>query len=439
DRYLPDKAIDLIDEAGSKARLQYTQLPPEIKEKEEELENLIKEKETAISHQEYEKAARLRDKEREMRKNIEEMKKKWREKRESFYPTVTEEDIAQVVSRWTNIPVTRLTEKEQEKLLRMEEELHKRVIGQDEAIHAISQAIRRSRTGLKDPKRPIGNFIFLGPTGVGKTELARALAEFLFGDENALVRIDMSEYMEKFSVSRLIGAPPGYVGYEEGGQLTEKIRRRPYSVVLLDEIEKAHQEVFNILLQIMDEGVLTDSLGHKVNFKNTVIIMTSNVGARLISKGKSLGFLVQEDAQTDYKSIKETILEEVKKIFNPEFLNRIDELIVFHPLSREDMKKILDLLIEKVRKKLVEQGFTLELSEQAKEFLLEKGFDPNYGARPLQRTIQKYIEDAIAEEILSKNIIQGTPSKPTEIFAEYNAENKNLVFFTKHSSRAVKS
>ena len=439
DRYLPDKAIDLIDEAGSKARLQTAHIPPEIKEKEEDLENLIKEKENAISHQEYEKAARLRDKEREMKKNIEEMKKKWREKRESFYPTVTEEDIAQVVSRWTNIPVTRLTEKEQEKLLRMEEELHKRVVGQDEAIHAISQAIRRSRTGLKDPKRPIGNFIFLGPTGVGKTELARALAEFLFGDENALVRIDMSEYMEKFSVSRLIGAPPGYVGYEEGGQLTEKIRKRPYSVVLLDEIEKAHQEVFNILLQIMDEGVLTDSLGHKVNFKNTVIIMTSNVGARLISKGKSLGFLVQEDAQTDYKSIKETILEEVKKVFNPEFLNRIDEMIVFHPLTRQDMKKILDLLIERVQKKLKEQGFTLELSEQAKEFLLEKGFDPNYGARPLQRTIQKYVEDAIAEEILSKKITQGTSNKPTEIFAEYDPENKKLIFFSKHSSKAVKS
>ncbi len=439
DRYLPDKAIDLIDEAGSKARLQTTHLPLEIKNKEEELENLIKEKESTILHQEYEKAARLRDKEREMKKNIEDMKKKWREKREVTRPTVTEDDIAQIVSRWTNIPVTKLTEKEQEKLLRMEEELHKRVIGQDEAINAISKAIRRSRTGLKDPKKPIGNFIFLGPTGVGKTELARALAEFLFGDENALIRIDMSEYMEKFTVSRLIGAPPGYVGYEEGGQLTEKIRKRPYSVVLLDEIEKAHQDVFNILLQIMDEGNLTDSLGHKVSFKNTVIIMTSNVGARLISKGKSLGFLVQEDAQTDYKSIKETILEEVKKVFSPEFLNRIDEMIVFHPLSRHDMKKILDLMIEKVRKKLKEQGFTLELSEQAKEFLLEKGFDPKYGARPLQRTIQKYVEDAIAEEILSKNIVQGTPTKPTEIFAEYSEESKKLTFFALYSSKVVKS
>ncbi|MDI6641107.1 MAG: ATP-dependent Clp protease ATP-binding subunit [Elusimicrobiota bacterium] len=431
DRYLPDKAIDLIDEAGSKARLQITQTAPEVKRQEVELEKIVKDKEVAIAKQEYERAAKYRDKEREMKRLIEEMKKKWREKISAVVPTITKEDIAMVVSKWTNIPVTQLTKEEQERLLYMEKELHNRIVGQDEAIKAISQAIRRSRTGLKDPKKPIGCFIFLGPSGVGKTELARALAEFLFGDEQALLRIDMSEYMEKFSVSRLIGAPPGYVGYEEGGQLTEKIRRRPYSVILLDEIEKAHQDVFNILLQIMDEGILTDSLGHKVNFKNTVILMTSNVGARFISRGKALGFLAQEDLQSDYKSMKETLTEEVKKVFNPEFLNRIDEIIVFHPLTREDMRKILDLMIFKVDKKLREQGLTIVLSEQAKEFLLEKGFDPSSGARPLQRTIQNFVEDAIAEEILSKKILLGTSSELTEIYVEFDPENKKLMFTQK--------
>jgi len=439
DRYLPDKAIDLLDESGSRARLQVTQVTPQIKEKEQELEKIIKDKEIAISNQEYELAARLRDKEREMRKNIEELKKKWREKRDSIRPVVTSDDIAFIVSKWTNIPVTRLTEKESDKLLHIEEELHKRVIGQDEAISVISQAIRRSRTGLKDPKKPIGSFMFLGPTGVGKTELAKALAEFLFGDESALIRIDMSEYIEKFSVSRLIGAPPGYVGYEEGGQLTEKVRRKPYSVILLDEIEKAHQEVFNILLQIFDDGVLTDSLGHKVNFKNTVIIMTSNVGARLISKGKSLGFLVQEDAQSNYQSIKEIVTEEVKKVFNPEFLNRIDEIIVFHPLTKDDMKKILELMLSRVEKKLIEQGFSISFSEKAKDYLLDEGFDPNYGARPLQRTIQKHVEDAIAEEILKKNFIPGTSSNPVVINIDYDDVNKSLIFNEKILHKPVKN
>ncbi|MBU0951813.1 MAG: ATP-dependent Clp protease ATP-binding subunit [Elusimicrobia bacterium] len=430
DRYLPDKAIDIIDEAGSRARLQVSQVTPEIKEKEEELEAVIKDKESSISKQAYEKAARLRDKEREMKRAIEEMKKKWREKRDAIFPPVTEDDIAYVISKWTNIPITRITEKEQERLLKMEDELHGRVIGQDEAIRSISQAIRRSRTGLKDPKKPIGSFIFLGPTGVGKTELARTLAEFLFGDDTALIRIDMSEYMEKFSVSRLIGAPPGYVGYEEGGQLTEKVRRRPYAVVLLDEIEKAHAEVYNLLLQIFEEGNLTDSLGHKVSFKNTIIIMTSNVGARLISKGKALGFLVQEDSQRTYVSIKDTILEEVKKTFNPEFINRIDDMIVFHPIGKPEMKKILDLLLERVKIKLEKQGLTIELSETAKEFLLENGFDSNYGARPLQRTIQRHLEDAISEDILSKNVVAGPAGNLTKIYADFDQENKKIKFIS---------
>lgn len=432
DRYLPDKAIDLIDEAGSRARLQSTMLPSQFKEKEIEIQKVAKEKEMAISAQEYEKAARLRDKEKELRRNLEEAKKKWREKKNSYFPQVTEEDIANIVSKWTGIPTQRLTEKESEKLLHMEGELHKRVIGQDEAIRVISQAIRRSRTGLKDLKRPIGGFIFLGPTGVGKTELARALAEFLFGNEEALIRIDMSEYMEKFSVSRLIGAPPGYVGYEEGGQLTEAVRRKPYSVVLLDEIEKAHAEVFNILLQILDEGILTDSLGHRVNFKNTIIIMTSNVGARLISKGKALGFLVQEDSLRDYQTMKETVMEEVKKTFNPEFLNRIDEIVVFHPLSREDMRKILDLMLNRVGMKLTEQGYEIELSEPAKDFLLEKGFDPNYGARPLQRTIQRLLSDSLAEEILAKKF-----ASPSKIYIDFDSGEKKLTFAGKLSKDKV--
>ncbi len=432
DRYLPDKAIDLIDEAGSRARLQSTVLPSQFKEKELEILKITKEKETAITQQEYEKAARLRDKEKELRKNLEELKKKWREKRNIIIPTVTAEDIATIVSKWTGVPTQRLTEKESERLLHMEDELHKRVIGQDEAIKVISHAIRRSRTGLKDFKRPIGSFIFLGPTGVGKTELARTLAEFLFGNEEALVRVDMSEYMEKFSVSRLIGAPPGYVGYEEGGQLTEAVRRKPYSVILLDEIEKAHAEVFNILLQIFDNGILTDGLGHKVNFKNTVVIMTSNVGARLISKGKALGFLVQEDSLRDYQTMKETVMEEVKKTFNPEFLNRIDEIVVFHPLSREDMRKILELMLNRVKSRLTEQGYEIELSEPAKDFLLEKGFDPSYGARPLQRTIQRLLSDPLAEEILAKKFVS-----PSKIHVDFSPEEKRLTFAGKLSKDKV--
>ncbi|MDD5687685.1 MAG: ATP-dependent Clp protease ATP-binding subunit [Elusimicrobia bacterium] len=423
DRYLPDKAIDLLDEAGSRVHLKTTSFPPEFKEIEVEIGNVVIEKDKAVNSQEFEKAAKLRDKEEMLRGNLIEEKKKWRQNMNHIKPSITEEDVASIVSKWTNIPLMKLTEKESERLLKMEDELHGRIIGQDEAVSSISHAIRRTRTGLKDPKKPIGTFIFLGPTGVGKTELAKVLAEFMFGQEDALVRFDMSEYMEKFSVSHLIGAPPGYVGYEEGGHLTDQIRRKPYSVILLDEIEKAHPDVLNIMLQIMDTGILTDNLGHKVSFKNTIILMTSNIGARLISKGKSLGFLVQEDAQKDFSSMKETIMEELKKAFNPEFLNRLDDIIVFHPLEKEHMRKILDLMLEKVSKKTKQQGFVIEVSESAKNFLLEKGFDSQYGARPLNRIISKHLEDGLAEEILSKKIPKGTKIK-----VNYSDEQKTFTF-----------
>jgi len=407
DRALPDKAIDLLDEAGSRARLKLSVAPPEFKEKEAEIEEAAKNKNAAIYGQEYEKAAKLRDREKELKKALEDAKKKWREGRDKVFPEVTEEDIAQIASKWTGIPVTRMTETETQKLQNMEGELHKRLIGQDEAVRIVAQAIKRSRTGMKDPKRPIGNFIFLGPTGVGKTELARVLADFLFGNEEAMVRIDMSEYMEKFSVSRLIGAPPGYVGYEEGGKLTELVRRKPYSVVVLDEIEKAHPDVFNILLQIMDEGTLTDSLGHKVSFKNAIIIMTSNVGARMISKGKTLGFMPADDKEKDYKEMKGTVMDEVKRVFNPEFINRLDEVVVFRPLTEEDTAKILDLNLVKVDKKLADKGVKFTITQKAKDFLVKKGFDPNYGARPLLRTVQKYLEDPMAEFLLNSAVKPG--------------------------------
>jgi ATP-dependent Clp protease ATP-binding subunit ClpC len=434
DRFLPDKAIDLIDEAGSRARLQISTMPKTIKDREGELEALTKDKDNAIASQEYEKAARLRDQEKELKKSIEEQKKKWRASREETIPNISEEDIASVVSMWTGVPTMKLTEKESDKLLNMETALHDRVIGQNEAIHSITQAIRRSRTGLKDPKKPVGSFIFLGPTGVGKTELARALAEFLFGNEESLIRIDMSEYMEKFAVSRLIGAPPGYVGYEEGGQLTEAVRRKPYSVVLLDEIEKAHPDTFNILLQIMDDGHVTDNLGHKVSFKNTVVIMTSNVGARLISKGKSLGFVSHEDADKDYNSMKSTVMEEVKRHFNPEFLNRIDDIIVFHPLTREDARQILDIILARVSKKLANQDIQPELTDEAKNFLVEQGFDPNYGARPLVRIIQRHLEDPLAEEILAKRLTTGG-----KVYVDYDEEGKKLLFGSTPIAKPVRS
>ncbi|HBW21819.1 MAG TPA: NDP-hexose 4-ketoreductase [Elusimicrobia bacterium] len=422
DRALPDKAIDLLDEAGSRARLKLSIAPSEFKEKEAGIEEISKEKNAAIYGQEYEKAAKLRDKEKELKKALEDGKKKWRDGRDKVVPEVTEEDIASIASKWTGIPVTRMTESEMEKLKHMEEEIHQRLIGQEEAVKIVAQAIKRSRTGMKDPKRPIGNFIFLGPTGVGKTELARVLADFLFGNEEAMVRVDMSEYMEKFSVSRLIGAPPGYVGYEEGGKLTELVRRKPYSVVVLDEIEKAHPDVFNILLQIMDEGTLTDSLGHKVSFKNTILIMTSNVGARLISKGKSLGFMPQEDREKDYREMKDTVMDEVKRVFNPEFINRIDEIIVFRPLTVADMEKILDLNLKKVDKKLDAKGVKLTITREAKKHLIDKGFDPNYGARPILRTIQRLLEDPLSEFLLTKQVTKGGTVKADHKGAEENLE-----------------
>jgi ATP-dependent Clp protease ATP-binding subunit ClpC len=421
DRALPDKAIDLLDEAGSRARLKISVVPPEFKQKEMELEEVTKEKNAASYAQEFEKASKLRDKEKELKKAIEDARKKWREARDKQTPEVTEEDIASIASKWTGIPVTRMTESEVDKLKNMESEIHKRLIGQDEAVKIIAQAIKRSRTGMKDPKRPIGNFIFLGPTGVGKTELARVLADFLFGNEEAMVRIDMSEYMEKFSVSRLIGAPPGYVGYEEGGKLTELVRRKPYSVVVLDEIEKAHPDVFNILLQIMDEGTLTDSLGHKVSFKNCILIMTSNVGARMISKGKSLGFVPAEDKEKDYREMKDTVMDEVKRVFNPEFINRIDEIIVFRPLTEADMVHILELNLRKVEKKLDDRQLKLAITDAAKKFLIKTGFDANYGARPILRTVQRLLEDPIAEFILNANAKPGATIK-----ADYKGEGENL-------------
>jgi len=407
DRALPDKAIDLLDEAGSRARLKLSLAPAEFKTRELEIAEAARQKSAALFGHEYARAALMRDREKELQTTLDDARKKWREGRDNVLPEVTEEDIAYIASKWTGIPVTRMTEKETDRLLHMEDELHKRLVAQQEAVRMIAQAIKRSRTGMKDAKRPIGNFIFLGPTGVGKTELARVLADFLFGNEDAMVRIDMSEYMEKFSVSRLIGAPPGYVGYEEGGKLTEIVRRKPYSVIVLDEIEKAHPDVFNILLQIMDEGTLTDSLGHKVSFKNTVIIMTSNVGARLISKGKTLGFMPAVDKEKDYQEMKDTVMEEVKRVFNPEFINRLDEVIVFRPLTEADTCKILDLTLLKVDKKLEAKGIKFTITGTAKAFLVKRGFDPNYGARPLLRTVQKYLEDPMSEFLINSTVNTG--------------------------------
>ena len=404
DRYIsgkfqPDKAVDVMDEAGSKAHLASYTKPPEFDQLEEEISLNQKAKEQAVKDQEFEKAAQLRDELKFKKEELERLKKKWEEERDKITIELSAEDIAQVVSKMTGIPLFRLEEKESKKLLRMEEELKKRVVGQEEAISAITKAIRRSRAGLGDPRRPIGSFIFLGPTGVGKTELARALAIFLFEDEDNLVRIDMSEYMEKFSVSRLIGAPPGYVGYEEGGQLTEKVRRKPYSVVLLDEIEKAHPEVFNILLQMLDDGQLTDSFGRKVDFKNTVVIMTSNMGTREIKTGKGMGFQ-KDDLVSSYDRMKQKILDEVKRTFNPELLNRIDEIIIFRALGMKEIMEIIDILLGDVAKRLADKGISFELTSKAKEFLAEKGYNPTFGARPLKRAIQKYLEDPLAEEIL---------------------------------------
>lgn len=405
DRYLPDKAIDLIDEACSKVRLASYTTPPELKELEEKLAKLENRKNEAISCQEYEKAAEIRDSEKALREQIEVIRNNWRESTRQTNGTVGEEEIAECVSQWTGVPVRRLDKEESKRLLDLENILHQRVVGQEEAVISLAKAIRRGRTGLKDPKRPVGSFIFLGPTGVGKTELSKALAEALFDNENAMIRVDMSEYMDKFNVSKLIGSPPGYVGYDEGGQLTEKVRTNPYSVVLFDEIEKAHPDVFNVLLQILDDGRITDSQGRTVDFRNTVIIMTSNVGAMQLAEERQLGFTSRQDnAQSDYKALKNKVMSELKRTFRPEFLNRVDDIIVFHHLTKEHMNDIIEIMLKDLRKRLSSKNITLSVTDKAKSYLIEKGYDKAYGARPLKRVIQNLIEDGLAEKMLLKEI-----------------------------------
>ena len=410
-RYLPDKAIDVLDEAGARARIGTMTRPPEIKQLEADIEEVNREKIGAIGEQDFEKAASLRDKEKHIKKTLDETLKNWRAKSEETVVEVGDEDIMAVVSKWTGVPLRRMEEKEAEKLLKMEGELEGRVIGQDEAVKAISKALRRSRADLKDPRRPIGSFLFLGPTGVGKTYLARNLAEFMFGDAEALIQIDMSEYMEKFTSSRLIGSPPGYVGYEEGGQLSEAVRRRPYSVVLFDEIEKAHPDVMNLLLQILEEGMITDSLGRKIDFRNTIIILTSNVGASTIKRQTTLGFGAMDKDESDFEGMKEKILEESKRLFKPEFLNRLDDLVVFHMLEKKDLDQIVDLEINKLLKRLRDKEITLELDVTARDLLVKKGFDPAYGARPMRRAVERYLEDPLAEALLRGDVKPGDTAK----------------------------
>ena len=403
-RCLPDKAIDVIDEAGARVRLKAMTKPPDLKEIDDEVERLNKEKEEAVANQDFEKAAGLRDQADKLKKKKQQMTREWREKSREADGVVDEEVIAEVVSKMTGIPLTRMSTEDQQRLMGMEGELHKRVIGQDAAIKSISKAVRRSRSGLKDPKRPIGSFVFAGPTGVGKTLLAKALAQFMFGNADAIIQIDMSEYMEKHNVSRLIGAPPGYVGFEEGGQLTEKIRRRPYAVVLLDEIEKAHPDVFNMLLQVMEEGRLTDSFGRNVDFRNTIVIMTTNAGADAIKNEASFGFQ-KPDGDASYDSMKGRVNERIEKVFRPEFLNRLDDVIVFHHLTVEDLKEVIDIELEKVRERLGERGLALELTDEAKAFLIKKGSDTDFGARPLRRALENYIEDPVSEELLKGEFV----------------------------------
>ncbi len=408
DRFLPDKALDLIDEASSKARIKNLTAPPDVKDLEDKIEKIKADKEEAVASQDYERAATLRDQETGILKELEERKKDWDKKNSSVVTAINAEDIAEVVSSWTKIPVSRLTDEEGERLMKLEENLHKRVIGQSEAVTSVSKAIRRSRAGLKDPKRPIGSFLFLGPTGVGKTELSKALAECMFGNEDSLIRIDMSEYMEKHSVSKLIGSPPGYVGYDDGGQLTKKVRRNPYCVILFDEIEKAHPDVFNAMLQILDDGILTDSTGRHVDFKNTVIIMTSNVGARMITEApRKLGFSQDSnEISDDYEAIKERVTGELKQQFRPEFLNRIDDIIVFHRLTKEDTGEIAKIMLSSLVSRIKEREIETEIDSSVYEYLAEEGFDATYGARPLRRTIQTKVEDMLSEEILKGNIKQ---------------------------------
>jgi ATP-dependent Clp protease ATP-binding subunit ClpC len=405
-RFLPDKAIDVMDEAGARARINAMTRPPDVKEIEREIEEIRVEKEAAIKAQDFEKAASLRDKEKQTKEKLDGILTRWREEREEKEVLVTADDMMHIISKVTGVPLQRMEQKETQKLLAMEGDLKERVIGQDEAVTAISKALRRSRADLKDPKRPIGSFVFLGPTGVGKTFLARTLAEFMFGDSDALIQIDMSEYMEKFTASRLIGSPPGYVGYEEGGQLSEAVRRRPYSVVLFDEIEKAHPDVMHLLLQILEDGKVTDSLGRKIDFRNTIIIMTSNVGADLIRRQTTMGFGAPKDTQ-DYETMREKILEETKRVFKPEFLNRLDEIIVFHTLTKPDLLKIVDLEVNKVKRRLKLKEIEVVLDDPAHEFVINKGYDPTYGARPMRRAVEKYLEDPLAEELLKGTVKAG--------------------------------
>ena len=422
DRHLPDKAIDLIDEAASRMRIKTMSAPPRYRELEEEIEKVRKDKEEAIENQEFEKAASLRDRERKLTQKKRELEEEWRSQEQVEQPQIGEEEIADIVSMWTGIPVFKLTEAESQKLIRMEEELHKRVIGQDAAIVAVSKAIRRARAGIKDPKRPTGSFIFLGPSGVGKTELARTLAEFLFGDEEAMIQIDMSEYMEKHAVSRLVGSPPGYIGYDEGGQLTESVRRKPYSVILFDEIEKAHPDVFNILLQILEDGKLTDSQGRKVDFRNVIVIMTSNIGSASISKNVSLGFTMSNEEGLSYDDMKTRVMGDLKKVFRPELLNRIDEIIVFPKLSKGEILQIVDLMLNRLRVQMAEHEVTIELTEEAKEMLVDKGYDPAMGARPLRRAIQRLIEDPLADYVLGRSLEPGS----TIVVARKNEEEVDI-------------
>ena len=421
DRFLPDKAIDLIDEAASSLRLKTVTMPLDIKELEEKLEELEKEKEEAIKTEEFEKAGEMKKQQIEMKKQLEKAKRVWEQKNKQSGQTVTKEDIADVIAKWTGIPVKSLQEEESQRLLCMEKELHKRVIGQEEAVSAIAKAVRRGRVGLKDPNRPIGSFLFLGPTGVGKTELSKALAEVLFGDETAMIRIDMSEYMEKHSVSRMIGSPPGYVGYEEGGQLSEKVRRNPYSVVLFDEIEKASSDVFNVLLQVLDDGHITDGHGRKIDFKNTVIIMTSNAGAKNIAAPKKLGFITVDNEEQNYATMKKSVMDEVKQIFKPEFLNRIDDIIVFHTLNQENMKQIVSLMSKTVIERAKENmQIDLSFTEEAISLIATEGYDQAYGARPLRRAIQSKIENFFAEQYLEGNFQKGD-------VVQIDVENENFI------------
>ena len=436
DRFLPDKAIDVIDEAGARVHLNNIRVPQEILDLEAQIEDTREEKNQVVKSQRFEEAARLRDNEKKLQERLEEAKRDWELKAENEVHDVTSQDISQVVAMMTGIPVDKISEPEQQKLLEMEKVLQERVIGQDEPITKLSKAIRRTRAGLKDPKRPIGSFIFLGPTGVGKTELAKVLTEYLFDSQDALIRIDMSEYMEKFSVSRLVGAPPGYVGYEEGGQLTEKVRRKPYSVVLLDEIEKAHPDVFNILLQVLDDGILTDGLGRRVDFRNTIIIMTSNIGARDIKNlGKGIGFAQTEEV-FNYQAMKSTVEDALKRVFNPEFLNRVDDVIVFHSLEKTHIFEIIDLMASELFHRAESIGIEVDMTKSAKDFLVEKGYDAKFGARPLRRAIQKYIEDPMAEAILGQDLAEGD-----RIVIKHDAKGKaaELAFETKKGKAKTKA